>query len=351
MALSRHRIARIAAPSAAMRPETSSPRESRWRRWLRLSAGLATAAAALGVGLGLLGWAWFDLDFFAHFRGHFGLLALLGAALAIGANAWRRTAAALGVAMVAAAALWPVWRAAPAAGEAPCGVERLRVVTANLYAGNRAPARAAAALLALQPDILVTQETTAAFWRSSGLLRLRLPHVIARRAGGAYGVVLFSRLSIRDGAAGGRDAGAPGRAFGAIDIAGREFGVVGLHVSWPLLGPQREQIEGLERIMASLPPERILLGDFNAAPWSEALRRIERASGALVTPGLRKTWRGGYPNPFGERSLRAPLGHQLDHILIPPGVGVARVWTAKTPGSDHRAVAADLTIPRVCPGA
>ncbi len=82
------------------------------------------------------------------------------------------------------------------------------------------------------------------------------------------------------------------------------------------------------------------MGDFNAAPWSEALRRAETASGTRLINGLRLTWSGSVPP-----GVPMPPGLPLDHILISPGIGVERIKAVTLHGSDHKAVVADLQIP------
>ena len=86
----------------------------------------------------------------------------------------------------------------------------------------------------------------------------------------------------------------------------------------------------------------VVMGDFNATPWSHAVRRIERLTGTRRIGGIGRTWHG-YPTPLGE--VPVPLGLPIDHILISPGIGVLSVGTLEIPGSDHLAVRAVLTVP------
>jgi hypothetical protein len=52
--------------------------------------------------------------------------------------------------------------------------------------------------------------------------------------------------------------------------------------------------------------------------------------------GLRATW----------TPLRSPQPRlTLDHVLVDPAVGVATLDQARVPGSDHRAIVAELVLP------
>lgn len=323
-------------------------------------AGFAVLAASAGLVLGAFGAADERLDLLANFRGHFALIALIAAALAALSGGRRLAVGAALIGALGLAALWPVWRAQPAVA-ASCGVERLRIVTANLYIANKSPAEAAAALLALEADIMATQETGDAFWAEADALRARYPYRLEQHRAriGSRSAMLWSTLPLSSGIVAFRDADAPTRALAEITVGGRSLGLASLHVSWPALGGQARQIEGLDRTLASLPIDRIVMGDFNAAPWSHAMAVAEQTIGARMASGLRLTWRGGYPNPLRRyytlssrlrRSIPAPLGHHIDQILVSPGIGVAQVRAVDLPGSDHRAVVAEIEIPRACGG-
>jgi endonuclease/exonuclease/phosphatase family metal-dependent hydrolase len=84
---------------------------------------------------------------------------------------------------------------------------------------------------------------------------------------------------------------------------------------------------------------RILAGDFNGTLDHREIRRLlDRgyADAADATgEGLRMTW------PVGRRRP----GIAIDHILVPSSMKVRRVTVHEVPGSDHRAVIAELVLP------
>jgi endonuclease/exonuclease/phosphatase family metal-dependent hydrolase len=87
---------------------------------------------------------------------------------------------------------------------------------------------------------------------------------------------------------------------------------------------------------------RILAGDFNGTLDHREMRRLLDAgyhdAADATGQGLRPTWptRHGLPAP--------PL--TIDHVLVDPRVRVRSVRVRDIPGSDHRAVVAELVLPR-----
>ena len=86
-------------------------------------------------------------------------------------------------------------------------------------------------------------------------------------------------------------------------------------------------------------PPRILVGDYNAtfdhARFRELLGRGYVDAAARVGKGLVPTW--------GVRQQAPPL--TIDHVLVDERVAVRRVEVYDLPGSDHRALFADLRLP------
>ncbi|GAA0912767.1 hypothetical protein GCM10009558_100440 [Virgisporangium aurantiacum] len=87
---------------------------------------------------------------------------------------------------------------------------------------------------------------------------------------------------------------------------------------------------------------RILLGDFNATLDHVALRRLVnsgyRDAAEVSGTGLRTSW------PSQGQRLMAPV--TLDHVLADRRIGVAEARPYLIAGTDHRAVYAELVIPR-----
>jgi endonuclease/exonuclease/phosphatase (EEP) superfamily protein YafD len=98
------------------------------------------------------------------------------------------------------------------------------------------------------------------------------------------------------------------------------------------------------RAMPPATPEgslRILAGDFNATLDHAELRRLLDTGYAdaadEVGAGLKGTW---------PRGRRFPPPVAIDHVLADTRIGVRRFEVHAITGTDHRAVLADLVLPR-----
>ena len=86
---------------------------------------------------------------------------------------------------------------------------------------------------------------------------------------------------------------------------------------------------------------RVLAGDFNATLDHAALRAVLRTGLDGRRPARPA---GGWPGPGARCGCRWPR-LALDHVLVDPRIGVAAVDLVPVPGSDHRALVADLVLP------
>jgi endonuclease/exonuclease/phosphatase (EEP) superfamily protein YafD len=125
---------------------------------------------------------------------------------------------------------------------------------------------------------------------------------------------------------------------------GPEVELTAVH-AWPP-SYSRAAVRAWTRDLAALPGTepgvlRVLAGDFNATLDHAALRAVLRRGYAdaarLAGRALAWTW----------HPLRSPVPRLgLDHVLVDPRIAVAAVELVTVRGSDHRAVVADLLLPR-----
>lgn len=310
-------------------------------RFVRRMVGLFAVAALVCVAAGYFGEQIFVLDIFAHFRLQLVIIAAALSATALLLAAWRPLFTGVAAMALGVAGLSPVWeRLAPSTTGMP-----LVIVTANLQHENAQPDHMRAALLAAEADILVTQETTKDAQTGADPLTSYYPFRLAvATRGSILRTVLWSKFPMRDGSLLLDDTVGPTGASAIIEVSPNvEVAVLGVHLTRPGQPLQERQIAALDRLTAKLPRPLVLLGDLNATPWSAAMRRIERLTGARRVPGYRVTWDGHYPTPLG--GVPALIGQPIDHILVSPKVGVEDIATFDIPGSDHQAVRAVLRLP------
>ena len=310
----------------------------------RLSLALLIAVVALSVPLvlGLFGAVHPAFDSFAHFRLHLAAAMGLGALPLLATALWREGLMAIAFAAAIVAATFTGTRnaganAAPAMQPAAMTFTLLQFNTRFDNADPRALVR----LLAReQPDIVTLQEVSAGMrgWleRTRGTYAFQHYCDSHRVIGGA------AILSRRPWAAG----HAPRctedgyAAFATVDLAGTAVDVAAVHLPWPWPHGQANRIARLEPVFAGLAANAVIAGDFNAAPWSAAMRNIADASGTTVlSPGA--TWLGfGLP-----QALRPLAGLPIDHVLVKGAAALEKPWRLGDAGSDHLPVMLRFAVP------
>lgn len=255
----------------------------------------------------------------------------------------RRRLPALVAALAAVALLSSVAARAVPEREATADGPRLRILSANVGDSPVAARVLTRMVRDHRVDVLSVQELTPELYgrlRRGPAGRL-LPHGAVRPADGARGTGLLSRrpLALRPLLRGQKNRTAVARmrwpGFGAFEI-------VAVHPPPPTpsqLDGWAEDLRGLPRADAGRLP-RVLAGDFNATLDHEELRMIlasgYRDAAASAGEGLTGTW----PS---DRRLPPPVA--IDHILVPTAWRVAGARVLELPGSDHRAVLAELAPP------
>jgi endonuclease/exonuclease/phosphatase family metal-dependent hydrolase len=228
---------------------------------------------------------------------------------------------------------------------AAAGGPSLRVMSANLAFGNADPEAVVRLVREERIDVLAVQELTPraiAGLRKAGLEALLSERALfpdARASGGG----LYARYPLRHVEEGSE---VPGgfpmpRAQVRIDTD-TAVGVVSVH---PVPPTGSSEVELWEDGLRSLPPASsagvpwILAGDFNATLDHAELRRILDAGYVDAADaegvGLSPTW----------PSDRFPPPVTIDHVLADERIGIEDLSTHDLPGSDHRAVSAELLLP------
>lgn len=257
----------------------------------------------------------------------------------------QRVAAALtlGAAVALSAAVAPRALGGPSEAEGGSGAP-LRVMTVNMQFGTGSPSALMRLVRRTRPDVVSVQELTPALEHElaeAGLERA-LPHTELQPAPGGGGMGLYSRLPFE------RRPAPLGTSNPVLAVALRLDGAApvelyAIHTAAPV-GDARVAAwrDDLRRLPPATPdgPVRVLAGDFNATLDHAELRRLldhgYEDAAAQVGAGLRPTW------PQGRRL--PPV--TIDHVLADRRCGVRDVDVVTVPGTDHRAVIAELALPR-----
>ena len=223
----------------------------------------------------------------------------------------------------------------------------LRVVSANMFFGQGDAEVIVARVREAGADVLCLQELTAdavTRLKQAGLDEL-LPHTQLELRGGkpsSAGSGIYARFPLSEGGPAMR----PSRMAQPTALAelpgGETVELVCVHPCAPRVrqwgAPTRWRTE-----LGALPPPgrlpRVLAGDFNATLDHAVFRHVlrlgyadaARQTGNALTP----TW--GLPG-------KSPL-IPLDHVLVSRGCAVREFSVHAVPGSDHRAVYAEIQLP------
>jgi endonuclease/exonuclease/phosphatase (EEP) superfamily protein YafD len=312
------------------------------------------ARALLVWPLVAVGFAWVVVRAFGLERG-FPMVALLaytplaaGVALALVllAAVLRQWLAAAAAAVIAIALLVVV---APRAFGGPSGAEdgsgpRLRVLTANLYQERATASTVVALAREHRVDVLSLQEFTPEVQRALERAGIRdvLPRRVVEPSDRGAGAAIYSRLRLDPRQP------LPGRsalAVAAVRVRGAPpVELYAVHPRAPLRSENMDAWKaGLRTLPAATPGSAVLIlaGDFNATLDHAELRRIldrgyEDAADEMGS-GLRATWPAG---------RRIPPPVTIDHVLADARCGWREARVLAVPRSDHRAVLAEIVLPR-----
>jgi endonuclease/exonuclease/phosphatase (EEP) superfamily protein YafD len=259
----------------------------------------------------------------------------------------RQGVAALAAAVLACALVVSVAPRALGGPSAPEGASgpRLRVLSVNMHFGTGSAEALVALVRRTRPDVVSVQELTPGLARGlddAGLAEL-LPEGVVDPRPRSPGIGLYASVPLAPGSA------PPGRRRYPLAVAsarlpgGPPVELVAVHVTPPF----RHQVAAWRGDLRALPrgtaegSVRILAGDFNATLDHAELRRLLDSgyedAAAEVGAGLRATWPNG-------RRLPPPV--TIDHVLADARCGVRAFSTHPIPGTDHRAVLAELVLPR-----
>ena len=220
-----------------------------------------------------------------------------------------------------------LWLAAPSLQSPPApGPGTYVLYQKNLSLGNARIGDVIADIRATDPDIVTLNEVSDENRAVLETLKDEYPYQLHCKRRQWIGLSILSRVP-------------PGpeapicskrRAFAAQQIQGPSGTgwIVAVHYHWPWPYSQADGVAALQDAMPALAGSKIVAGDFNAMPWSHAVRATRRATGTRYIGPRRWT--------LNIRGLKLPV----DHVLAPSG----RVTRRAAIGSDHRALLAQVSF-------
>lgn len=278
------------------------------------------------------------------FRPQLGALLL---AVAVCAGPWRgRSRVAAGASVVGAAAVLRLrGRVRRGRPEELSTAPRVRVLAFNARRGRADVAALAAVIESARPDVVCLSEAGPDYVTrllgppgSTPVFRTCTSSA-GRSPAGSLSMLVADRLgevTMRAGTSRMPSVELRESAIGSLRIG--SLRIVAAHPTAPrpgLVGDWRLDLAELGRLCSG-PEPAVVAGDLNATLGRRALRR--------AVPGWSDAaaWCGHATTGMLPAILPRRLGTRIDHVLVPPGVGVGSFEVIDVPGSDHRAVLADL---------
>lgn len=224
----------------------------------------------------------------------------------------------------------------------------LRVLTTNLRLGQAEAGPLVELVSRTGAAVLVVQELTddsAARLRRAGLGAVLPYSVIRTAADRARGGGIYACYPLRDGL----DAMpvSPDQPAARLDLpSGRSVQLVCVHLRPPMPPWSGAAIARWRDELSMLPSPgdtpMILAGDFNSTFDHKQFRRLLHRgyldAAGQVGNGLAPTWG---PEPHGRPGLLV-----IDHVLVDTRCTVHATSVHRVPGSDHRALYAEIRLPR-----
>jgi endonuclease/exonuclease/phosphatase (EEP) superfamily protein YafD len=223
----------------------------------------------------------------------------------------------------------------------------IRVMSANLLAGGADPVALTALVKDNNVDVLALQEFTPEFelaLHDAGIDSL-LPHHVTNPVAGVRGSAIYARLPLTD--AGFQvNPGGFGQTRAVLADGSRSVTIESVHTRAPDVEAQSANWRGSFAVQTKADradkngPLHILAGDFNAtldhSPMRALIATGYRDAADVLGEGVTPTW------PYDGRRL-PPV--TLDHVLVDIRIGISAYEVFRLPGSDHRPILAELTIP------
>ncbi len=312
------------------------------RRWPGLPVtGIGLCALALGTvcAAPMVGLDGFVGELAASWRPHIAVGVLTCAAMALAARL-RLLAGLLAALAVTLGADVIETELRSAQAEARSGTrdsgDAVRVVFANILKSNHDVGRLVAWIRDNDADVVVATEVLPRHVERMAGPMAGYPFRKLEPRGHPFGMVVYSRHPISDETVTGL-AGITGTAPGpvmvtvGVDTPAGTLHIAGLHL-FPPVTPHRfarrnEQFGIAADILAEVATPRIVVGDFNATPWSAGLRAFLSQT-RLRGFNTRATW----PVWFGF------AGIPIDHAFASADLRILDIETGPDIGSDHRPV-------------
>ncbi len=309
------------------------PKKRKNREWTGASIALLIGVA--GLCFGRLGFLWIRFDIFSQFAMQFIFLAL-AAILGMALPRFKGLFAIVGfIILICLYGLLPHLLKDGAEGALQDGEKRLRVAQFNAHSINPNHTEIIAMVRALNPDVMTIVEFVPSSKPVLDGLKTDYPYQATCWEVAACSFAIISKTPLDNINGKGTWEGAP---FLRASL-GAEFGnlnVLAVHTTrFPFAVAQFKQVNALAKYLETVPGNLLVMGDFNATPFSRVIQNFTQSLGLT-----RQTQLPSWPSQFDLPQLA------IDHIFTGPGIrALGQETIGDNAGSDHYPVAITLAVP------
>ncbi len=265
-------------------------------------------------------------DSLAHFRLHFSLLLVGSVLVLLTLKCWRMVSFLMCIAIAGLSSIDFTVNA-----KSTHNSNQFTVLQFNLLFNNKSPDDVIHYIRKTAPDVIMLQEVSRKNMKIVEALSGGYPNKTVCPFASVGAVVVLSRFPV----AGREPSGCQdGRGLGwlRVVVKGKAISFASIHLHWPYPFGQNKQISDLQKVLEVIPRPIVVAGDFNAAPWSYAVRKLSKATDTRVVGGVRFT----LALTFSGKKL--PFYLPIDHILLPEAFSLKEILVGPSVGSDHSAV-------------
>jgi endonuclease/exonuclease/phosphatase (EEP) superfamily protein YafD len=215
----------------------------------------------------------------------------------------------------------------------------MRVATFNLLDWNDRMDDVAKFLAASDADVIVLEETTHAHLaKLRQALRTRYPHIL-----GDWSIVILSKHPIlahgRVDPEGYPPWVSPMARWARIEVKGVAVEIAGVHLARPFHPALQDQdYAALTAFLRSRDLPLVVVGDFNAAPWTVRFADLTRTTGLAPHNTLYPTW------PMELRDIPILPLVPIDNVATSREFMALGAEAGPRLGSDHRPFIADIAL-------
>jgi endonuclease/exonuclease/phosphatase (EEP) superfamily protein YafD len=323
------------------RPAPAGVDSNEQRGWFsRLGSAVTALATVALVGMCVVPLVpiW-PCPLFEHFRVQFAAtgLAVVGCAAALGMRGYFDAAALAALVHV----IWIAPDLCSSPGPVPIDGTPIRVLSLNVHTESSSFAEVRRLIEDVRPDVIGLVEVDRRWLDALAPAVAGYAGHLERPRGDNFGVALYARAPLEGSI---EELGSPLPSVVArVAVGDARLGILLIHPPPPIssaaLAEQVDELDAVADRARQIAGPVVIMGDFNATPWSRPFRRVLARSGLCDS-------RTGFGIAASFPAASAIVRIPIDHVLASCAIGVRDRHIERDVGSDHLPVVIDLVVPR-----